>query len=99
MQISWPIFQMGYWPELETFSNSPGCDIPLLAGHFDEADDLKIDTHGAPVKDDVWELLRLAYDIHGVKPTLLERDFNFPPMEELLSEVNKIKAMQEVDYA
>lgn len=70
-----------------------------IAGHFDEADDLKIDTHGAPVKDDVWQLLRLAYEMHGIKPTLLERDFNFPPMDELLSEVNKIKAMQEVDYA
>ncbi|MGR6874642.1 HvfB family MNIO-type RiPP peptide maturase [Pseudomonas sp. HK3] len=70
-----------------------------IAGHFDEADDLKVDTHGAPVKDDVWQLLRLAYDTHGVRPTLLERDFNFPPIDELLSEVNQIKTMQEVDYA
>ena len=28
-----------------------------IAGHYDEADDLKVDTHGAPVKDDVWALL------------------------------------------
>jgi uncharacterized protein (UPF0276 family) len=69
-----------------------------IAGHFDEADDLKVDTHGAPVKDEVWDLLRLAYLHHGVKPTLLERDFNFPPMDELLTEVNQIKAMQKVAY-
>lgn len=69
-----------------------------IAGHFDEADDLKVDTHGAPVKEDVWQLLQLAYATHGVKPTLLERDFNFPPMEELLAEVNQIKTLQEVDY-
>ncbi|MFY0700436.1 MAG: DUF692 domain-containing protein [Bermanella sp.] len=67
-----------------------------IAGHYDEADDLKVDTHGAPVKDDVWQLLQLAYAHHGVRPTLLERDFNFPPMDELLAEVNQIKAMQEV---
>ena len=36
---------------------------------------------------------------NGVKPTLLERDFNFPPIDELLGEVNQIKTMQEVDYA
>jgi len=69
-----------------------------IAGHYDEADDLKVDTHGAPIKDDVWSLLELAYDIHGVKPTLLERDFNFPPMSELLAEVDQIKARQEAAY-
>ena len=52
-----------------------------IAGHYDEADDLKVDTHGAPVKDDVWALLDHAYALHGVRPTLLERDFNFPRCE------------------
>lgn len=66
-----------------------------VAGHFDEADDLLIDTHGAPVKDDVWSLLAYTYAQHGVRPTLLERDFNFPPLHELLAEVNEIRAMQE----
>lgn len=70
-----------------------------IAGHFDEAEDLKVDTHGAPVKADVWDLLSLAYDVHGVKPTLLERDFNFPPMSELLNEVDEIKQRQQVCYA
>jgi uncharacterized protein (UPF0276 family) len=65
-----------------------------IAGHFDEAEDLLVDTHGADVKPQVWELLELAYDCHGVLPTLLERDFNFPAMSELLSEVNQIKEYQ-----
>lgn len=77
---------------------SAAVDYIHIAGHFDEADDLKVDTHGAPIKDDVWSLLQLAYECHGVKPTLLERDFNFPPMAELLGEVNQIKANQEVAY-
>lgn len=67
-----------------------------IAGHYDEAEDLKVDTHGAPVKDDVWSLLALAYDTHGVRPTLLERDFNFPPLAELADELQRIRALQGV---
>ena len=65
-----------------------------VAGHFDEADDLKIDTHGAAVKEEVWGLLAHAYQLHGVHPTLLERDFNFPPMQALLDEVAAIRRLQ-----
>ncbi|WP_440468400.1 DUF692 domain-containing protein [Pseudomonas sp. YH-1] len=65
-----------------------------VAGHYDEAPDLKIDTHGAAVKDDVWSLLASAYRHLGTVPTLLERDFNLPPMAELLAEVDYIRALQ-----
>ncbi|MDO4709133.1 MAG: DUF692 domain-containing protein [Pseudomonadota bacterium] len=65
-----------------------------IAGHFDEADDLKIDTHGSPVKDAVWQLLADAYALHGVKPTLLERDFNYPPYAELQAELARIRQIQ-----
>jgi len=66
-----------------------------IAGHFDEAEDLLVDTHGADVKPQVWALLKLAYECHGVLPTLLERDFNLPTVTELLSEVNLIKQYQQ----
>jgi hypothetical protein len=65
-----------------------------LAGHFVEAEDLRVDTHGDSVADPVWQLLRDAYDHFGPVPTLLERDFNFPPIEELLDEVRRIRRMQ-----
>ena len=65
-----------------------------IAGHYDEAEDLKVDTHGAPVKETVWDLLREAYRLHGVRPTLLERDFNFPPLDALLAEVQRIRTLQ-----
>lgn len=65
-----------------------------VAGHYDEADDLKIDTHGAAVKDEVWSLLAHAYRVHGARPTLLERDFNFPPLAVLLAEVQRIRDLQ-----
>ncbi|MCA1930298.1 DUF692 domain-containing protein [Rheinheimera sp.] len=66
-----------------------------VAGHYDEAVDLKIDTHGAPVKADVWSLLRLAYQRFGAVPTLLERDFNFPPLSDLVMEVSQIRQLQQ----
>jgi uncharacterized protein (UPF0276 family) len=65
-----------------------------IAGHYDEADDLKVDTHGAAVKEEVWSLLQGAYRAHGVHPTLLERDFNFPAMPVLLAEVERIRELQ-----
>ncbi|MEX2962915.1 DUF692 domain-containing protein [Microbulbifer sp. TYP-18] len=75
-----------------------------IAGHYDEAEDLKVDTHGTSVIDPVWQLLEEAYAVHGSVPTLLERDFNIPPLPDLLSEVNRIKEVQadavtEVVYA
>ncbi|MCB1615834.1 MAG: DUF692 domain-containing protein [Pseudomonadales bacterium] len=65
-----------------------------VAGHYDEAEDLKIDTHGSAVKDPVWALLDAAYQYVGVVPTLLERDFNIPPLDEVLAEVGRIRAIQ-----
>ena len=65
-----------------------------IAGHYVEEEDLRVDTHGADVIDPVWQLLDVAYEHFGVFPTLLERDFNIPPMNELLKEVDMIKHYQ-----
>ncbi len=65
-----------------------------VAGHFREAEDLIVDSHGAAVIDPVWRLLDHAYACHGLRPTLLERDFNIPPLPELLAELDSIRAIQ-----
>lgn len=65
-----------------------------IAGHYQEAEDLLVDTHGADIIDPVWQLLDVAYEHAGRCPTLLERDFNFPPLAELLSEVDTVRAHQ-----
>jgi len=65
-----------------------------VAGHYVEAPDLLVDTHGAPVIDPVWQLLARAYRNFGVRPTLVERDFNFPPLAELVAEVETVRAIQ-----
>jgi hypothetical protein len=66
-----------------------------IAGHYNEADDLIVDTHGADVIDPVWDLLDRTYAQFGVIPTLLERDFNIPPLSELLTEVDQIASFQQ----
>ncbi|MFK2915145.1 DUF692 domain-containing protein [Pseudomonas sp. 3HC3] len=65
-----------------------------VAGHYDEAPDLKVDTHGAAVKEDVWTLYATACARFGVRPTVLERDFNYPPLAELLAETARMRAVQ-----
>lgn len=66
-----------------------------MAGHYDEAPDLKVDTHGAPVKEHVWGLYAVACERFGVQPTVLERDFNYPPLAELLAETARIAMAQQ----
>ncbi len=66
-----------------------------IAGHYNEAEDLIVDTHGADVIDPVWDILDQAYQHFGVFPTLLERDFNIPPVPELLKEVKQITDYQQ----
>ncbi|MEJ2383076.1 MAG: DUF692 domain-containing protein [Xanthomonadales bacterium] len=65
-----------------------------IAGHYNEADDLIVDTHGADVIPDVWSILESAFETFGVFPVLLERDFNLPPLAELLQEVEQIARLQ-----
>lgn len=65
-----------------------------IAGHYDEAEDLKVDTHGADIIDPVWDLLQTSYQVHGVIPTLLERDFNIPSIDSLFTEVEQIRHYQ-----
>ena len=85
----------GYDP-VEFLKALPGHRIAYahIAGHYCEAKDLIVDTHGAGVVDPVWNLLEVAYEHFGVFPTLLERDFNIPPLEDLLKEVAHIAALQ-----
>jgi hypothetical protein len=65
-----------------------------VAGHHQEAKDLLVDTHGAAVVNPVWQLLEQAYALFGPVPTLLERDFNLPPLPELLGEMDTILRLQ-----
>ncbi len=68
-----------------------------IAGHYNEAEDLIVDTHGADIIDPVWQLLRQTYAQFGVKPTLLERDFNISSLDNLINEVEMIRKFQMIE--
>lgn len=85
----------GFDPQAFLARIEPGRVVGMhVAGHFDESDSLKIDTHGASVKPQVWSLLAEAYARFGAQPTLLERDFNFPAFAELVAELQTIRRLQ-----
>ncbi len=65
-----------------------------IAGHYQQDESLIIDTHGAAVVEAVWQLQTLAFQRHGAYPVLLERDFHFPPLAELLQEVERLSELQ-----
>ena len=85
-----------HYDPINFLQNIPGERVAYchVAGHYNEAEDLIVDTHGADVIDPVWDLLDKAYELFGNMPTLLERDFNFPPLDELMQEVHTIRNLQ-----
>jgi uncharacterized protein (UPF0276 family) len=63
-----------------------------LAGHSRRGD-LLIDTHDHPVRDEVWDLYRLAIATHGQVPTLIEWDDHIPPFARLVAESERARAI------
>ncbi len=61
-----------------------------VAGH-EHRDTHIIDTHDAPVCDDVWELYRIALKRFGPVSTMIERDDSIPPLPELLEELSEAR--------
>lgn len=61
-----------------------------LAGHSNYGDHI-VDTHDAPVIDPVWDLYREALKQFGPVATMIERDDNIPPFEELYAELLQAK--------
>jgi len=56
-----------------------------MAGH-DDRGDVVVDSHGAPVRDEVWALFREALAISGPTSVIIEWDTNIPTLERLLEE-------------
>lgn len=63
-----------------------------LAGHTD-CETHKIDTHDQPICEDVWSLYEQAVRRLGEASTMIERDDNFPPYDELLTELDRARAI------
>lgn len=63
-----------------------------LAGH-DDRGTVCVDTHGAPVRDEVWDLFRDALDVTGPTSVLIEWDANIPSWERLAEEAARARAI------
>jgi uncharacterized protein (UPF0276 family) len=66
-----------------------------LAGH-ERQESFIIDTHDAPVAESVWNLYRFACERFGAVSTMIERDANIPPLEDLLWELDIARRMTEM---
>ena len=54
---------------------------------------LRIDTHGSPVCDEVWSLYAAALRRFGAVPTLIEWDTDIPELAELIAEAQRADAI------
>jgi hypothetical protein len=71
-----------------------------VAGHERaEEDDVILDTHGAGVIDPVLSLLAWVIERTGPLPVVLERDNNFPSLEDLLGELDRVREAYELGLA
>jgi hypothetical protein len=59
-----------------------------LAGHSINDIGLRLDTHDSPVNAEVWQLYQTAIQLWGMRPTMIERDTNLPPLATLVAELN-----------
>lgn len=65
-----------------------------LAG-YEQGELLIIDTHDAPVSNAVWDLYVEAVRRFGRVSTMIERDDNFPPLAELMAELEHARQLAE----
>ena len=73
-----------------------------LAGHSIQTiggREIRIDTHDAPVCDEVWALYSAALERFGPVPTLIEWDSNIPALDRLVAEAHKADRRQELHHA
>ncbi|MFA5120248.1 DUF692 domain-containing protein [Zavarzinia sp.] len=69
-----------------------------MAGHSHNGSHI-IDTHDAPIAEDVFALYAEALRRFGPVPTMIERDANIPPLAELLTELDRLRATAEMGLA
>ena len=61
-----------------------------LAGH-ERYPEYILDTHSATICPDVWQLYEAACRLFPKAATLIERDDNYPPLAELMTELNEAR--------
>jgi len=62
-----------------------------MAGHRQQKPDLLIDTHGAKIISDVWQLLDTLAGMTELHSVMIERDNEIPPIEALITELRQVR--------
>jgi uncharacterized protein (UPF0276 family) len=76
---------------LEALAGLPVAEIHLAG--FERAPGLLVDTHAAPVAEEVWALYASALERFGPRPTLIEWDADIPPLDTLLAQAERARSM------
>ncbi len=86
-------FNHGFDPH-EYIDALPGQRIQQihLAGHSNCGTHI-IDTHDAPVIDEVWKLYKYAIEAFGPIATMIERDDHIPELDVLVAELDQARAL------
>lgn len=86
---------LGYDPEawLDSIPAKLVGEIHLAGNSLDGEGTLLIDSHDAPISDDVWHLYEDFVVRVGAAATLIERDGNVPPFAELMGERERAQAI------
>ena len=70
-----------------------------LAGYhtnvLENGKEVRIDTHGYPVYDELWDFYRTAIQKLGPVPTLIEWDTDIPELDTLVAEAKKADVIQQ----
>lgn len=83
----------GFEPQRYLEAIDPGSVGEIHLGGFERTPQLLVDTHGAPVAEDVWSLYSSALARFGPRPTLIEWDTDIPPLDVLLAEAQRARAL------
>jgi len=65
----------------------PKCIVQLHVVGYMERNGRLVDNHSADIQEDLWELIHATLDHAEVRAIIVERDGNFPEMENLASEL------------
>jgi uncharacterized protein (UPF0276 family) len=65
--------------------------LHFVGGHW--SDGVLVDSHSQPASPEVWALLESVFARAPVKGVILERDENIPPFRELVSELERARAI------
>jgi len=72
--------------------------IHLAGGYYHRG--ILLDTHSHPVPADVFDLLRYAVpQMPALRGVIIERDQNYPPFSDLLSELDETRSILETHWA